>query len=374
LTAASLLEDSPINLSTPTGLYVPQNYDHSFRGLVSLRSSLAGSLNVPAVRTLMLLGPDSLLERLRLLGFDDLDRDGDYYGYALALGSPEVTLWQLVEAYRSLARGGHRTPLRLTTADAGTVADAPGAPAAARAGASFIVGDILADRDSRSRAFGVDNPLNLPFWAAVKTGTSKQMRDNWCIGYTPRYTVGVWVGNFDGAPMWEVSGLTGAAPIWAEMVRALHAQDPPAPPGAPPGVERRPISFEAGLEVPREEWFITGTAGERPGLRRPAAAAPRIAYPGPDSVLVVDPDIPPAAQRVLWTMRPVRDDLGWRLNGVPLAGDSWQPRPGSYRLELVDDARRVLDVVNFSVRGALAPGTASATGKGAGVGGRNEAR
>jgi penicillin-binding protein 1C len=374
LTAASLLEDSPVNLSTPTGLYVPQNYDHAFRGLVSLRNSLAGSLNVPAVRTLMLLGPDRLLERLRLLGFGDLDRDGDYYGYALALGSPEVTLWQLVEAYRSLARGGHRGPLRLGRDDASAAVSAPVGPALLREGASFIIGDILADRDSRSRAFGVDNPLNLPFWAAVKTGTSKQMRDNWCIGYTPRYTVGVWVGNFDGAPMWEVSGLTGAAPVWAEVMRALHAGDPPTPPAAPSGVERKPIGFEPGLEAPREEWFIAGTAGDRPGLRRPAATAPRIAYPGPDSVLVVDRDIPPAAQRVIWTMRPARDDLRWQLNGLPLADDSWQPRPGSYKLELVDDARRVLDVVQFTVRGAVAPNTSSAAGKGAGIGGSDQAR
>ncbi len=374
LTAASLLEDSPVNLATPTGLYVPQNYDHTFRGLVSLRVSLAGSLNVPAVRTLMLLGPDRLLERLRRLGFDNLDRDGDYYGYALALGSPEVTLWQLVDAYRSLARGGRRTPLRLGPGAADAATSGPAGRPPVQEDASFIIGDILADRDSRSRAFGVDNPLNLPFWAAVKTGTSKQMRDNWCIGYTSRYTVGVWVGNFDGAPMWEVSGLTGAAPVWAEVMRALHANDPPAPPAAPPGVERRPIDFVRDLEAPRDEWFIAGTAGDRPGLRRPAATAPRIAYPGRDSVLVVDPDIPPAAQRVIWTMRPARDELRWQLNGLPLDGDSWQPRPGSYTLELVDDARRVLDAVNFTVRGALAPDAASAAGKGAGVGGGNQAR
>jgi len=370
LTAASLLEDSPVNLPTPTGLYVPQNYDRTFRGLVSLRASLAGSLNVPAVRTLMLLGPERLLERLRELGFDDLERDGDYYGYALALGSPEVSLWQLVDAYRSLARGGGRTPLRLDGAGAGASTEAT----AGRRGASFIVGDILADRDSRSRAFGVDNPLNLPFWAAVKTGTSKQMRDNWCIGYTTRYTVGVWVGNFDGAPMWDVSGLTGAAPVWAEVMRALHATDAPAPPAAPPGLARRPVRFAHDVEAPRDEWFIAGTAGDRPGLRRPAAMAPRITYPGPGSVLVVDPDIPPAAQRVFWTMRPARAGLDWRLNGQILADDSWQPRPGAYTLELVDAARQVLDSVDFTVRGALAPAAASTTGKGTRVGGGNQPR
>lgn len=349
LTAASLLEDSPVNLETPTGLYVPQNYDRQFRGMVSLRASLAGSLNVPAVRTLMLLGADEFIARLRELGFDGIDRDGDYYGYALALGSPEVTLWQLVNAYRALAYGGGVGPL---TFEPGQAAQRPDARDGARAAAAFVIGDVLADRASRSASFGVENALNLPFWAAVKTGTSKQMRDNWCIGYTARYTVGVWVGNFDGAPMWEVSGLTGAAPIWAEVMTALHARGPTPPPVPPAGVERVRIEFAELAEPAREEWFLRGTATPRVALHASARRQPIIAYPGDDSILVVDPDIPSAHQRVFFMMRPPQAGQRWSLDGREVSGDSWQPVPGRHTLDLLDDTGRRIDRVRFTVRGA----------------------
>jgi len=352
LTAASLLEDSPVNLETPTGLYVPQNYDHRFRGMVSLRASLAGSLNVPAVRTLMLLGPDIFIARLRELGFDGIDRDGDYYGYALALGSPEVTLWQLVNAYRTLANGGRHTALKLEPTGARAAAKPAAEIDSRRAAASFVIGDVLADRASRSASFGLDNALNLPFWAAVKTGTSKQMRDNWCVGYTARYTVGVWIGNFDGAPMWDVSGLSGAAPVWGEVMKQLHATAPSAPP-PPSGVERRHVDFDGIDEPAREEWFLRGTATPRIATHAPTRQTPRIAYPGNDSILVVDPDIPPAHQRVFFAMRPPREGYAWTLNDRPFTGDAWSPAPGAYVLELHDGDGRRLDRVRFTVRGAL---------------------
>ncbi len=303
----------------------------------------------------MLLGPDAFVTRLRELGFDGVDRDGDYYGYALALGSAEVTLWQLVNAYRTLANGGRRGALSV---EARGVQEAQAwgttAEAARRAAASFIVGDVLADRAARSASFGVENALNLPFWAAVKTGTSKQMRDNWCVGYTARYTVGVWIGNFDGAPMWEVSGLSGAAPVWAEVMSQLHAMKPSAPPVPPPGIERRHVDFDGVGEAAREEWFMRGTAAPRIALHAPTRQMPRIAYPGRDSILVVDPDIPPAHQRVFFAMRPTRADYSWVLNGQALAGEAWSPAPGRYTLDLIDDTGHRIDRVRYTVRGAQA--------------------
>lgn len=354
LTAASLLEDSPVNLTTPSGLYVPQNYDHSFKGTVSLRTSLSGSLNVPAVRTLMLIGPDALIDRLHAFGFANIDRDGDYYGYSLALGSPEVSLWQLVNAYRSLANAGRYSALRLVPAANSPAAKTDASTTALSAAASFIVGDILADADSRSVTFGFDSPLALPFWSAVKTGTSKQMRDNWCIGYTTRYTVGVWVGNFDGAPMWEVSGLTGAAPVWAEIMTHLHANDAPGAPVPPPEVERRAITFADALEAPRQEWFLRGTAVAEVAPATLERTAPRITYPGRDSTLVVDPDIPAARQRVFFTMRPARPGAHWLLDGSVVPGGmsaAWRPAPGAYTLSLVAADQSLLDTLHFVVRG-----------------------
>ena len=181
LTAASLLEDSPVNIVTPGGLYVPQNYDRDFKGMVSLRTALSSSLNVPAVRTLTLLGTDPFVERLRALGFDYVTQEGDYYGYSLALGSAEISLWQLANAYRTLAQGGVASPLRLVPGEA-----VHGMRVLDRA-ASFIVSDILADRLARSVTFGLANTLSTRYWAAVKTGTSKDMRDNWCVGFSARY-------------------------------------------------------------------------------------------------------------------------------------------------------------------------------------------
>ena len=104
--------------------------------------------------------------------------------------------------------------------------------------AAFVVADILADRESRSATFGLENALATPFWTAVKTGTSKDMRDNWCVGFSRRYTVGVWVGNFSGEPMWSVSGTTGAAPIWRDVMVWLHRDEPSRAPVSPPGLVR----------------------------------------------------------------------------------------------------------------------------------------
>src|SRR4029450_9067438 len=121
-------------------------------------------------------------------------------------------------------------------------------------GAAHVVGDILSDRGARAATFGIDNPLATRVWSAAKTGTSKDMRDNWCIGYTSRYTVGVWVGNFSGAPMRDVSGVTGAAPIWRDIVHWLHRADASALPRTPAGVTQQDVAFEEGIEGERREW------------------------------------------------------------------------------------------------------------------------
>jgi penicillin-binding protein 1C len=352
LTAASLVDDSPVNLVTPTGLYVPQNYDRDFKGLVSARSALSSSLNVPAVRTLMLVGADPFVDRLRLLGFEDVTEDGDFYGFSLALGSAEVTLWQLVNAYRTLAGGGRWSPM--VVEPVGTRATRLLDP-----GASWIVADILSDRLARSRTFGLDSPLAARHWTAVKTGTSKDMRDNWCVGFSGRYTVGVWVGNFDGSPMHDVSGISGAAPIWLEVVNFLHRAQPSQQPAAPAGVVRAGVVFDGDLEPAREEFFVAGTELARIAAKPAGASRVAIAYPGNGSVIAIDPDIPPAVQRVRLVMRPDASGFSWRINDQAIGSaqqDSfWTPVAGLHRLSLVDAAGAEVDVVNFEVRGRRAP-------------------
>jgi penicillin-binding protein 1C len=207
LTAASLIEDEPLELPTGRGLYRPANYDHEFRGDVTVRNALASSMNIPAVKTLGLVGADAFVKKMEAFGFTGL-AEPEHYGPSLALGSADITLWDLVNAYRTLANGGVWSRLRLSPGEK----PGPYRRALSR-GASFIVADILSDSEARSSTFSLESALATRFWTAVKTGTSKDMRDNWCVGFSDRYSVGVWVGNFSGAPMWDVSGVSGAAPV-----------------------------------------------------------------------------------------------------------------------------------------------------------------
>jgi penicillin-binding protein 1C len=349
LTAASVLDDSPLTLASTNGMYVPHNYELDFKGFVSVRTSLGSSLNIPAVRTATVVGADAFAARLRALGFRQITRDGDHYGFALALGSAEVTLEQLVNAYRTLANGGRHSPLRFVR---GHRSDMP----VIEPDAAFIITDILADRGARGLTFGLENPLATPFWSAVKTGTSKDMRDNWCVGFSSRYTVGVWVGNFDGSPMRDVSGVTGAAPIWLEIMRFLHARTPSQAPKPPATLARQVVRFTGGFEATRQEYFLRGTEVSEVSLpHQPPLAQARIRYPGRSAILALDPDIPIEAQRVFFDVSPRDTPFRLDLDGNQLAGtdSGWAPSIGMHRLSLFDGSGTKLDEVEFEVRGAL---------------------
>jgi penicillin-binding protein 1C len=227
MTAATILEDAPSEFPTLDGNFAPENYDERYHGPIRLRSALASSYNIPAVSVLQILGPDLLYNRLRDLGFSSLKKSPGFYGLGLTLGNGEVTLLELVRAYATLARGGllvrDRRVLKAVAND-GRVSEAAFPAEAERVispEASYIVTHILQDRDARIPTFGYNSPLDLPFPVAAKTGTSKDFRDNWTIGYTPRTTVGVWAGNFDGRPMQDVSGITGAGPLFRDVIMLL---------------------------------------------------------------------------------------------------------------------------------------------------------
>jgi len=355
LTAASVLDDSPVSLATPAGMYIPQNYDPDFKGPVSLRTALGSSLNVPAVRTLLLTGVDAFHAWLQALGYSTLTEAADYYGYALALGAPEVTLLDQANAYRALANGGVWSPLRFQP-----VAAALAGRRVMSAATAFIVADVLADPAARSVTFGLDNPLATRGWAAVKTGTSKDMRDNWAIGFSARYTVAVWVGNFSGQSMRNISGVTGAAPVWREIIDWLSRDSPGTAPVAP-ALVAVPVSFTGDIEPPRREWFLPGTeSGEMALVSTRASVTPRIAYPGNGAIIALDPDIPAGHQAVFFDARSGAQDLHWVLDGNLGGFVKWTPRSGVHALALVAGDGRVFDRVEFSVRGALRPGSDAA--------------
>lgn len=349
LTAASLIDDSPLDISVFTGVYRPRNYDSHFQGPVTVRTALASSLNVPAVKVLQLVGVESFVQRLRQLGFKDLNESGDFYGPSLALGSADVSLWELVRAYRALANGGVWSEPRLAP---GQETKASHRRVFSRESA-FIVSSILSDRESRSHTFGLENPLSTRFWSAVKTGTSKEMRDNWCVGYSSQYTVGVWIGNFSGEPMWNVSGITGAAPVWVEIMNWLHSGSASRPERPPAGVRAKRVDLSP-FESDRKEWFIAGTEPEI--LRQGGGPTnSKIVYPVDGTVIALDPDIPEEQQGLFFESQPGAHQLRWVLNGEEMGyAESillWSPRLGRHTLSLVNQQNRMVDSVSFEVRG-----------------------
>ncbi|MGL5083055.1 MAG: penicillin-binding protein 1C [Microcoleaceae cyanobacterium] len=235
----TILADVPTYYAIPGAkLYTPADYSETFLGPVRVRIALANSLNIPAVRVLEKVGVSVFLDRLQYLGFQSLNQTSEHYGLGLALGSGEVNLWELAQAYVTIANQGKFQPL-ITTFDrtlnqsltSKTCVNQSFCNSDSLATLSRqidrpvtwkLITDMLSDRHARATAFGVDSVLSLPFPVAVKTGTSSDYRDTWTVGFTPDYTVATWVGNFDGAPMQKVSGVTGAAPLWSQIMLHLH--------------------------------------------------------------------------------------------------------------------------------------------------------
>jgi len=228
--------------------------------------------------------------------------------------------------------------------------------------AAFIIGNILSDAQARASTFGLDSVLGTRFWSAVKTGTSKDMRDNWAIGWSQHYTVGVWVGNASGAAMHNVSGSSGAAPIWADIMAGLHASTKNRPPEATPGLIKRNVQFAGSatsLDPAREEWFVTGTEQDQFDL--PAAphslgastTLARIEQPTDGTILALDPDIPPQRQQL--RLQSNRSDVVWWVGGQKVGQGRlahWLPVPGRHVVQIQNAQGRVTDEITLEVRGA----------------------
>lgn len=270
-TPASVLPDVPSHFPTAQEgvVYSPRNYDNRFRGPMLARRALAGSENVPAVALASRIGVANLLRFLRVAGLSTLDKTAAYYGLGLTLGDAEVRLDEMVAAYAAFARGGMAiTPVLLL--------NQRGAPPRALMSprSAFWITDILSDDEARAFAFGRGGSLEFPFEVAAKTGTSQAYHDNWAIGYTREVTVGVWVGNFDRAPLAGSSGVMGAGPIFHAIMLAAASRatgtlpDPlvPATVAGPERATRRIVCALSGLVAgdacphQEEEWVAANTA------------------------------------------------------------------------------------------------------------------
>jgi penicillin-binding protein 1C len=408
-TAATLLDDSPFSVDVGGGAYTPQNYAHEYVGPVSVRTALASSLNVPAIRALTLVGVAPTHALLKRAGLTTLVNDPDHYGFSLALGSADVNLLELTNAYRAIANGGVWSETRFalcTTCRNGSAAKLPplqgdndklvavrsgggdgvrthdanrgiAAPTGRRIfseNTSWLLANILSDRGARYVTFGFDNPLALSHWAAVKTGTSKDMRDNWTIGFNTRVTVGVWVGNAKGLPMHNVSGVSGAGPIWADVMEAAAQRyGANAPPKAPSSLVKRRIEFtseHARIEPGRDEWFVRGSEPANTGARIAVAAreansqGARIVSPTDGTIIAIDPDIPEANQRIALKSGDANEAGCWEINGESLgcsanavmwsharfAQDAKNALQNSVQIRLLDRDNKERDRVTITLR------------------------
>jgi penicillin-binding protein 1C len=220
ISPASVLWDTPISYELPDGsVYAPHNYDRNVHGPVTVRSALANSYNIPAVKLLAWVGVPRMLETARAMGLRSLAQSADWYGLSLAVGGGEVRLLDLTAAYHTLANTGHyiapRAFLSITDNRGRQLLETPNeARQVLGEDAAFLVTHILSDAEARRPAFGEAPTLRLSHPAAVKTGTTDAWRDNQTVGYTPLLVTGVWVGNTDGSPTRLSTGLSGAAPIW----------------------------------------------------------------------------------------------------------------------------------------------------------------
>ena len=291
-TAATPFVDQKICFPNPTGKpYCPLNYDSKFHGVVQMRHALANSYNIPAVKMLELNGLEAMIATASAMGIHSFT-DPSRYGLSLTLGGGEVTMLEMVEAFGVFANMGHRInlhPIIKVTDSRGKTLEEYKPPSsvlvgekAIPEGVAFIISDILSDNGARSAAFGGSSPLNIKgYKVSVKTGTTNDYRDNWTIGYTPSFVVASWVGNNDNKPLrGVVSGITGAAPIWNQIMKALLKDTKPETLKKPDSVVGMNICTTSGL-LPqpvgspyvcptRFEYFLKGSLpkGVDPGMTK----------------------------------------------------------------------------------------------------------
>jgi penicillin-binding protein 1C len=403
-TPASIVADVPTEFATATGIFAPVNYNRHCYGPMRYRVALANSLNISAVKVLASIGgPEPLQQLLQQCGLTTLGESAEHYGLGLTIGNAEVRLLELANAYACLARLGQYKPYRVLLdgqgpaslaasaigtsrrdvrvgerADASARRPYPGLPGPRQVAdptAAYLIADILSDNEARALAFGAESPLRFEFPVACKTGTSSDFRDNWAFGYTPEFTVGIWVGNFDGSPMQHVSGVTGAAPLLHDLVEHLHSRYGTTWYAAPTNIVEcwvHPITGKrlnqshpvAGFDAVKEKFAATHLPpAEDPGSLSPillgseyrewfassdnwlgnrAVLAPGqnslcIVFPLPGTTVYLDPDLPQQGRRLsLRAEGP--EHLDWQSDSLRLS------REGGREVALLTEGRHQITV------------------------------
>lgn len=347
---ADVVVDAPLAEIVGRGLHRYRNYSERHYGPVTLRTALANSLNIPALKLLHEIQPASYLERLRDFGITSLTRHPDFYGDGLALGNGELTLYELVEAYLVLANRGRARRLGVLRDDL-----EPLGPAVVSAETASLIADVLSDADARAAEFGRDSVLALPVQTAVKTGTSSDYRDAWAVGYDARFTVGVWMGNLDQTPTNGVTGSIGPALLLRSVFARLNRDGETRPLYMSPSLTRREVcvpspGLAAGDCLTRDEWFDPAHVGAAivgaetqiadPSAEPTAGPIPtiRLHRPTDDLELAIDPRIPAESQAFEFRLDGVGDDdqVAWIIDGR-----TEQARGERYRWRVTRGTHRV---------------------------------
>ncbi len=341
--ATTLIEDKPLVGAVGTGLHKFRNYSNVYYGNVTVRESLANSLNVPAVKALQFVGVESCLTLLKKLGFSTLQREADIYDEGLALGNGEVTLRDLVQAYCVFPNGGRARSLRYFG-----VSDQKKdlSPSVFTSATASIIGDILSDPLARRLEFGLSSVMNLPLQTAIKTGTSTDYRDAWAVGYNHRYVVGIWMGNLDNTPMDGITGATGPVLLLRSVFSHLsHLGEEKGLPTDPHLVRRDVcVKRSSGADCTwQAEWM---QPGEQDIIEEVQGEECRFLKPTPGLRMAIDPRIPQDKQKFqfqlssLATPQGLGDRVEWILDGKTIAQTSgptylWPLEKGKHHLKVV---------------------------------------
>lgn len=345
-TAATLIEDAPLVEPVGTGLHSFRNYSRTHYGLLRLREALGNSLNVPAVHAIQFTGQGRFLETLHQLGFDSLNRPAEHYGDGLALGDGEVSLLELVQAYAVLGRQGEWRPLRVVLDDAG---HRHPARRIFQEETAALIGDILSDPQARRLEFGDGHLLRFPVQTAVKTGTSSDHRDAWAMGYSHRYTVGVWMGNLERKPTRGITGARGPGLVLRGVFAELNRSGNSRPLSSSSRLIPVMICRESGLlagpccpairehfkreTVPTSQCMLHGVVSTQEGASRSSRAEKEaeiaMLQPTRDLQLRMDPHIPDELEAFpfLLPQDPATQKVEWTVDGVIVG----QTGPGEHR-------------------------------------------
>jgi penicillin-binding protein 1C len=342
---STVIEDQKTRFITSEGLpYTPQNFDLKYHGMVTLREALGSSLNIPAVKILHQVGVEKVIAFARRMGIASFNKSADHFGLAFALGGAEIKFIELMQFYAILANEGKQVPLKwLNSIQEKTgeeqwteiVFTNPAPKTVVKKEYVYLITDILADNTARITSFGEDNILKTNYPSAVKTGTTRNFKDNWTLGYTPQRVVGVWVGNNDNTPMRNVSGITGAGPLWRKIMDLVQDPLPPVNFKKPSQITSRVVCLQQKC---KQELFLKNATSIDPIDLNPSSSNQLgvvterglIDNPLPGAIYQIDPEIPLDKQKVVFKSE---QEVDWLVDGEKIGQGtkiSWQLVSGQH--------------------------------------------